>query len=81
MKNFWSSRDLNQALPIQSQLCLPSNYKLSEIAGKNEEFQKITWIQIFEVNFKAIFDNEYAKQKIQQKENFWKWIVIQFTAN
>ena len=28
---------------------------------KNEEFQKITWIEIFEVNFKAILDNEYAK--------------------
>ena len=70
MKNFWSSRDLNLALPIQSQLCLPPNYKLSEIAGKNEEFQKITWIEIFKVKFKAIIDNEYAKQKIQQKENF-----------
>ena len=81
MKNFWSSRDLNPALLIQSQLCLPLDYKLSEIAGKNEEFQKITWIEIFEVNFKAIFDNEYAKQKIQQKENFWKWIVIQIIVN
>ena len=55
--------------------------KLSEIAGKNEEFQKNTWIKNFEVNSKAIFDNEYAKQKIQHKENFLKWIVIQFTAN
>ena len=81
MKNVWSSRDLNPALLIQSQLCLSPNYKLSEIAGKNEEFQKITWIEIFEVNFKAIFDDEYAKQKIQQEEDFWKWIVIQFTAN
>ena len=81
MKNFCSSQDLNPAIPIQSQLCLPPNYKLSEIAGKNEEFQKITWMEIFEANFKAIFDNEYAKQKVQQKEIFWKWIVIQFTAN
>ena len=61
MKNFWSSRDLNPALPIQSQLCLPPNHKMSEIARKNEEFQKITWIEIFEVNFKAILDNDYAK--------------------
>ena len=81
MKNFWPSRDLNPALPIQSQLCLPPNHKLSEIAGKNEEFRKNTWIGIFEVNFRAIFDNEYAKQKNQQKENSWKLIVIQFTAN
>ena len=29
-------------------------------------------MKIFEVNSKAIFDNEYAKQKIQHKENFWK---------
>ena len=54
---------------------------MSEIARKNEEFQKITWIEIFEVNFKAIFYNEYAKQKNWQKENFWKWIVIQLKAN
>ena len=52
-----------------------------KIAWKYGWFQKITWLEIFEVNFKAIFDQEYAKQKIQQKENFWKWIVIQFTAN
>ena len=81
MKNFWSSRDLNLVLPIQSQLCLPPNHKLSEIAGNNEEFRKNTWIRIFEVNFRAIFDNEYAKQKINLKENFWKWIVIQFITN
>ena len=81
MKNFWSSQDLNPVLPIQGPLCLPPNHKLTEIAGKNEEFQKNTWIGIFEVNFKAIFDNEYTKQKYQQKENFWKLIVIQFTAN
>ena len=78
---FCPSRDLSPALPIQSQLCLPPNHKLSEIPGKNEKFQKITWLKIFEVNFKAIFDNEYTKQKYQQKENFWKLIVIQFTAN
>ena len=81
MKNFWSRRDLNPALSIQSQLCLPPNHKLSEIAAKNEEFRKNTWIGIFEVNFRAIFDNEYEKQKYQQKENSWKLIVIQFTAN
>ena len=64
MKNFWPSWDLNPTLPIQSQLCLPPNYRLSEIAEKNEEFRKITWIEIFEVNFKAVFGNGYAKQKI-----------------
>ena len=70
MKNTWWLRDLNPALQIQSQLCLPPNHKLSEIAGKNEEFRKNTRIGIFEVNFRAIFDNEYAKQKNQQKEKF-----------
>ena len=50
-----------------------------KLLEKMKKFKKK--IEIFEVNFKAIFDNQYANQKIQQKNNFWKWIVIQFTAN
>ena len=38
-------------------------------------FKKIAWLGIFEVNFKAIFENENAK-KITIEENFWKEIVI-----
>ena len=39
-------------------------------------FEKIVWPGIFEVNFKAIFENENAKKKFTNEDNFWKEIVI-----
>ena len=33
-------------------------------------YSSVLVLEIFEVNFKAIVNNEYTKQKYQQKENF-----------
>ena len=38
LKNVWSHQDLNPALPIQSQLCLPLDHKLMKNAWKIKKF-------------------------------------------
>ena len=39
-KNFRSHGELNPALPIQSQVSLPSNHQLMKIASKYGKFEK-----------------------------------------
>ena len=41
LKNVWSRRDLNPALPIQSQLCLPLDQSFMKIVKKGGKF----WIR------------------------------------
>ena len=76
MKDICWCRESNPALQIQSQLCLPPNHEISKLHEKMMKFEKIVWPGIFEVNFKAIFENENAKKKFTNEENFWKEIVI-----
>ena len=70
MKNFSSSWDLNQALPIQSQPCLPPNYKLSEIDGKIKNFKKIPEQKFLKSNLKPLLIMNMQNKKFNRKKTF-----------
>jgi hypothetical protein len=70
MKNFSSSWDLNQALPIQSQQCLPPNYNLSEIDGKIKNFKKIPEQKFLKSNLKPLLIMNMQNKKFNRKKTF-----------
>ena len=50
LKNVWSRRDLNPALQIQSQLCLPLDQSFMKIVKKGGKFRIRCWkIQILNI--------------------------------
>ena len=74
-KNVRSHGELNPALPIQSQMSLPSNHQLMKIALKNGKIEKNCEPGYLILEFFQFFNNETEKycgadQGKVFKENF-----------
>ena len=77
-KNVRSHGELNPALPIQSQVSLPSNHQLMKIASKNGKIEKNCEPGYLILEFFQIFNNETEKYCCPDQEKSSKKIVNNF---
>ena len=77
-KNIRSHGELNPALPIQSQVSLPSNHQLMKIASKNGKIEKNCEPGYLILEFFQIFNNETKKYCGADQEKSSKKIVNKF---
>ena len=77
-KNVRSHGELNPALPIQSQVSLPSNHQLMKIASKNGKIEKNCEPGYLILEFFQIFNNETEKYCGADQEKSSKKIVNKF---